>query len=79
MLVENAIQKTEVPAELRLAWDNHRARQDRFQFWFFVLFWIVWAPVTVFATCRNLPKNISYQWPSNATENMAHEGCYAEF
>lgn len=45
------IKKIESGGELRLEWDNRRARHDRFMLWFMVLFWIIWAPATVFATC----------------------------
>lgn len=47
---EGPFQRTESPLELRLAWNNRRVRRDRFMGWFLVLFWIVWAPATVFAT-----------------------------
>lgn len=44
------IERSEGVAELRLAWDNRKARHDKFQLWFFLLFWVVWAPATGFAT-----------------------------
>ena len=44
------IEKFEDATELRLKWDYRKVRHDRFLVWFLVLFWIIWAPVTVFAT-----------------------------
>ncbi len=35
---------------LRIEWDNRRVRQDRFTFWFMVLFWLIWCPATLFMT-----------------------------
>ena len=35
---------------LRIEWDNRRVRQDWFTFWFMVLFWLIWCPVTLFVT-----------------------------
>lgn len=45
-----AIHFAEDPHRLRVSWDNRDVRKDRFTFWFFLLFWIVWAPVTCAAT-----------------------------
>lgn len=50
MPAQSPIERFEGATELRLEWDNRKARHDRFQLWFFMLFWIVWAPITVFAT-----------------------------
>ena len=47
---EWAIRKTETSSELRLAWDNREARQDKFLFFFLVLFSVVWTSVTLFVT-----------------------------
>jgi hypothetical protein len=33
-----------------VSWDNRRVRKDTFAFWFLVLFWIVWTPLTCVAT-----------------------------
>ena len=35
---------------LRLSWDNKNMQKDKSTFIFLVLFWIVWAPVTLFMT-----------------------------
>ena len=47
---ECPIHKTENPSGMRLEWDNCRARRDRFVFWFFLLFWAIWAPLTLWVT-----------------------------
>jgi len=35
---------------LRLRWSNRRVRKDNFTFLFLVIFWIIWAPLTLFVT-----------------------------
>ncbi len=50
MISDCPIQKTESLSEIRLDWDNRHVRKDNFLFWFFLLFWMAWAPATVFAT-----------------------------
>jgi hypothetical protein len=36
---------------LRVAWDNRRVSKDRAAFGCFLIFWIIWAPLTLLATC----------------------------
>jgi hypothetical protein len=36
---------------LRMAWDNRRVRKNNFVLWVFVIFWAIWAPVTLVMTC----------------------------
>jgi hypothetical protein len=43
-------QETEDGSTLRLEWDNRQVRKDGCTLCFFVVFWIIWAPVTVFVT-----------------------------
>jgi len=50
MSAECPLEKTEDALKVRIDWDNRRVRHDKFLLWFLVLFWIIWAPVTVFAT-----------------------------
>lgn len=50
----SSFQETEAGSTLRLEWDNRRVRKDRFTYWFLAIFWIIWAPVTVFVTERFL-------------------------
>src|SRR5262249_34874591 len=45
-----SIQITKQVGMLRLGWDNRKTRKDRFAFWFLVVFWAVWAPITLPAT-----------------------------
>ena len=45
------IQETEGAASLRMARHNRHVRKDRVAFWFLLVFWIAWAPLTVFLTC----------------------------
>ena len=45
-----AIQFEEDANQLRISWDNRAVRKDRFAFWFMLLFWIIWAPITCVAT-----------------------------
>ncbi len=40
----------ESPDRLRISWDNRKVKKDRMTFWFLLLFWIIWAPVTCLAT-----------------------------
>ncbi len=51
------IEMTETGGTLRLAWDNRRARTNRVLFWFLVLFWVIWAPATVFLTFYKFPSD----------------------
>jgi hypothetical protein len=44
------IQVSEEDKTLRLALDNRRLPKDNFTFGFLVLFWVIWAPLTVFCT-----------------------------
>ena len=44
------IQKRENKTELYLEWDNKILRHDKVLFWFLVIFWIVWVPLTVIGT-----------------------------
>jgi hypothetical protein len=37
---------------LRISWDNRVIRKEQGVFWFFIVFWIVWAPVTGWATVQ---------------------------
>jgi len=48
MMTTDAIHFDETPDRLRVSWDNRRTRS--FMFWFLVLFWIIWAPMTCGAT-----------------------------
>ena len=50
MSADSQIRRIESPSELRVEWVNTEVRQDRFLFWFLVVFWLVWAPVTIWAT-----------------------------
>src|SRR5712692_2593808 len=36
---------------LRIAWDNRRVRKANAVLWFFIIFWIIWAPLTLAVTC----------------------------
>jgi hypothetical protein len=44
------IRRTEHAGVLRLDWSNRHVRKDGCTFWFMIAFWMVWAPLTVFAT-----------------------------
>ena len=44
------IRKIETPSELRLDWDNRATPQDSGLFWVLLLFWLIWAPLTVYVT-----------------------------
>jgi hypothetical protein len=44
------ITHVETSSRLRLEWDNRKTPKDQFVFWFLLLFWIVWAPLTIFCT-----------------------------
>lgn len=35
---------------LHVSWDNRKARKNSFQFWFLIVFWIIWAPITCLST-----------------------------
>lgn len=35
---------------LHVSWDNRKARKDSFLFWFFIIFWIIWASATCLST-----------------------------
>src|SRR6266436_6867949 len=39
---------------LRIGWDNRRVRKDNAVFWIFLVFWFVWAPLTVLVSCASL-------------------------
>ena len=43
--------ETREETQLRIDWDNRQVRKDGCLLLFLVVFWIVWAPVTVLATC----------------------------
>jgi hypothetical protein len=43
-------QETEDGSSLRLEWDNRQVRKDGCTFFFLLVFWIIWAPATVFVT-----------------------------
>jgi hypothetical protein len=45
---DSPIQKTQDGATLRLEWHNRYVRKDNFTCCFFVCFWIIWAPVTLY-------------------------------
>ncbi len=44
------IEIEETPERIRVAWDNRRVRKDRGLLWFLAVFWMLWAPLTVFIT-----------------------------
>src|SRR5262245_26459418 len=44
-------EETREGAQLRISWDNRLVRKDGCLFLFLVVFWIVWAPATILATC----------------------------
>ena len=46
----NGIKFEESADGLTIEWDNRRVLQDRFVFWFLVLFWVIWCPATLFMT-----------------------------
>jgi hypothetical protein len=43
-------QETQEGSTLRIEWDNRQVPKDRFAGWFLVVFWLVWAPITLIAT-----------------------------
>ena len=51
MLHSDSFQVTEDGATLRIEWDNRRMRKSWFLLVFLILFWLFWAPATVYATC----------------------------
>lgn len=50
MTVPSPIQRSENHSMLRLEWHNRVARQDRFLFWFILLFLLAWTSITCWAT-----------------------------
>jgi|GEM_PF-2164830 len=49
-LAESGIRKIEEAGRLHLLWNNRQVRIDNFVFLGFILFWIVWAPLTCLVT-----------------------------
>jgi hypothetical protein len=45
------IQVIQEHESLRLEWDNRQAPKDKILYGFFIIFWLIWLPVTVFVTC----------------------------
>ncbi len=48
--VRDALDITETTDELRIAWDNRQIPKERFAFWFLILLWLVFAPITILGT-----------------------------
>jgi hypothetical protein len=49
-MISDSIKFEEDSTRLRISWDNRNVRKDQATFWFLVLFWTIWAPVTCIAT-----------------------------
>jgi len=50
MTIAPQIDKQSSAGHLRLEWDNRQMPKDRFAFCFMIFFWMLWAPLTCWAT-----------------------------